>query len=174
MRTKLIAVSFLAISWMVTLLTPALLRRFGAEISTGPSLPFMLTQDPEGCVRSSPLHLLLVIGVGATAAALAEVSKAAMRSRLVVPAVAMYQLAVVLDCLRAYAWDWWTYFYIVGTGGEIDSLTWMDPVPVSGATWPWISGVVGCAALLVIITRNVTAPPNSAAEPDNHAQHRAS
>lgn len=160
MRTKLIATSFLAISWLVTLFTPALLRRFGAEISTGPSLPFMLTQDPGGCVRSSPIQLLLVLGVGATAAALAEVSKAAMRSRLLVPAVATYQLAVVLDCVRAYAWDWWAYFYIVGTGGEIDALTWMDPVPVSAVTWPWISGVVGCAALLVLITRRVAAPPN--------------
>jgi hypothetical protein len=160
MRTKTIAVLFVIIAWLLTLTTPVVLKHFGMRIATGPTLPFLLSTGPKGCVQSSPLHLLLVLGVAGVGISLAEAAKIVLRSSAVIVSVAVFQVALVLDCVRAYAWDWWTYIYVTGTGEVIDSLTSMRPTPVSGVGWPWISGIAGALAIAVALTRKVAAPSN--------------
>jgi hypothetical protein len=160
MRTKSIAVLVVVLAWSLSLTTPAVLKHFGMRIATGPTLPFVLSTGAKGCVRSSRLHLLLLLSVAGVGISFAEAAKIVLRSPAVIVSVAVFQVVLLFDCIRAYAWDWWTYIYVTGTGGVIDSLTAMSPIAVSGVTWPWISGVAGVLAIAVVITRRVAAPSN--------------
>ncbi|HEX7192684.1 MAG TPA: hypothetical protein VF381_14040, partial [Thermoanaerobaculia bacterium] len=116
MKARLLCIFFVATGWSVTLFTPVLLNRFGYRISTGPTLPYLLSYTQNTDVRSSAVHLLLVVGIAIIGAAIAELAKLAAGTRWIVASVFIFQLVLVADCVRAYARDWWSYFFLVASG----------------------------------------------------------
>jgi hypothetical protein len=153
----------LCCAWSITLATPAAGRFLGYRIATSADLPYLLNPNPSAVtdVRSSAFALLLVIAVAALAAAFAELAKVKATAG-VVAAVFVFQLLLIVDCVRAYARDWWTYFVIVLNGRRV---TWFEDTPVSAVMWPWISGIacLVVGALLVVSSSRVVevVQPNS-------------
>ena len=158
MRKRIFAVAFIALGWATTLATPMVLSALGYRIATGPDLPYLLSYTRNTDVRSSPMHFLVVVGIAALGCLIAEAAKVVRPTRWVVVSVFVFQMVLVLDCVRAYARDWWSYFVVVGSGQTIEQLTWMDPVPVSGVTWPWISACLGSVIVAALSVCSRTVP----------------
>lgn len=151
MKTRLVCLLFVALGWATTLFTPAVLSHFSYRISVGSTLPYLLSYTQNTDVRSSALYLLLVVAIAVVGVVIAELAKFAAPSRWVVASVFIFQIVLVTDCVRAFARDWWSYFFLLGAGRNVEQLSSMNPPPISAVMWPWISALVGAAAILVIL-----------------------
>jgi len=92
--------------------------------------------DPS-CLYSSVAEVLFVIAVGLLCCIPVELAKFRAGRPAVYALLLIFQLLLVLDVVRSYAWDWWlALLAFVITLPEIPQSHWSV-----AWKWPWVSGV---------------------------------
>jgi hypothetical protein len=119
-----------------------------------PSLPLVsLPFDPRRDVVSSVPMLFFALVAAFVCASITEVAKArsvqqGRRAATFYIVLMVYQLILVADIFRAYAYDWWTWFLSWTGFGHLDSTG--DLRAVSGLRLPWLSGIAALLAIAII------------------------
>lgn len=103
-----------------------------------PQIKYVLlpaTPDPS-CLYSSVGEVLFVIVIGLLCCIPVELAKFRAGRFAVYMALVVFQLLIVLDVVRSYAWDWWlALLAFVITLPDVPQTHWSV-----AWKWPWISG----------------------------------
>ncbi len=139
MKRRVIACLFLVAGYLLQLRYPATRDALVARNDLQPYVA--LLAPPPSCVESS-LHLFLVlIAYVAAGIVLFETAKLLLTSWLPRLLIALAQIVLLPDCMRAYASDWWLYV----TGDR-------HVVP----RWPIVAAIVTVSAIVAIFRAGAT------------------
>jgi len=137
MKRRGVASLLLAAGYLLQLLVPARLEVLAGN-DHGPHVP--LLAPPPSCVESSLRHIVLVLAFAAAGMILFEIAKlwigGSWRRTSI---IALAQIVLPLDCVRAFAADWW--FYFTGLHGP-------------GPRWPIFSAIFTLAAIIAASARD--------------------
>src|SRR3954452_21631935 len=100
---------FLIASWLLTLPAEEVVKHFAEESPLRGAIPYLLAPGVI-CLYSSTVQLLIVVLFGVMAVIIADIAKLIIRSAWAWLVILLFQGGLVLDVLRAYGGEWWTYF----------------------------------------------------------------
>lgn len=149
-----VIVGLVWLSWVLAASYPLVRAAAGwRPEAIGPDVPYLLL--PPGTltdVVSSVSHfawiIVIAIGCCVPVEAAKVMSRTLTRPVFAYVVLLIFQLALVGDFVRTYAYDWWCYLRVLAGFGRIDSLSWMR---TSVTRTPWLAALVAVGATLLLL-----------------------
>jgi len=142
---------FLIASWLLTLPTGEVVKHFAEESPLRGAIPYLLAPGVI-CLYSSTVQLLIVVLFGVMAVIIADIAKLIIRSAWAWLVILLFQGVLVLDVLRAYGGEWWTYFaMLVGITPAPAPPGGVPQPPISAVRWPWIAATASAVAIILLL-----------------------